>query len=575
MDWQECGPVSVWYCWNCMAERGAETAKTQDPEPPPKKRGDPKLADKLRALADGMQTGIDERRTPSEQNPTPRREKIAKSRREDADWMEDVQSVLNELSDLARDGSTPPILEKVRTRALIEDLVHQARSKERYGDEFKVQVPSYNDEKSRSRATMAGLLLPERWAAAVDMVNCFRHEPTPETSQEKGARLEREIAIGCKIPGFFPTPSGLADIMAGALQLEPGDVVLDPSAGTGSLLDAVRRINPDQPCEAIERSETLREVLVVKQYPLSGRDALALEGSWPRIIMNPPFENGQDVQHVQHAYEHLEQGGCLVAVMCEGVFFRTDAKAKGFREWFERHGGSSEKLNPGQFNGAKALRQTGVATRMVWIEKAAVQEKDKPFASEKEQKETEEEWAKRLPGKSPEEAVKMGGKGAERLGSTPYPDGLPGHARDNEASLENAVKVAGGLKALQAKVLNGFWRMHGCASLSEIQDLTTLNRYTAAPRITELKELGLVFDTRRKCGNDEGNSETVWALSLGGAVLAKDLHVGPDVLCSECFAPQLSVICLRPSEGGACGKLACDKSDGMCCACCPPDDLNF
>jgi 16S rRNA G1207 methylase RsmC len=58
-------------------------------------------------------------------------------------------------------------------------------------------------------------------------------------------------------------------------------------------------------------------------------------GAYDRIVMNPPFENGQDIAHVEHAYELLSPGGRLVTVMSEGPFFRQDKNAASFRNWLE------------------------------------------------------------------------------------------------------------------------------------------------------------------------------------------------------------------------------------------------
>jgi hypothetical protein len=51
--------------------------------------------------------------------------------------------------------------------------------------------------------------------------------------------------------------------------------------------------------------------------------------------MNPPFEKGQDIEHVRHAYDQLKPGGRVVAIMSEGPFFRSDKKATEFRDWLE------------------------------------------------------------------------------------------------------------------------------------------------------------------------------------------------------------------------------------------------
>ena len=87
--------------------------------------------------------------------------------------------------------------------------------------------------------------------------------------------------------------------------------------------------------------------------------------------MNPPFENGQDVQHVRHAFELLARGGRLVAIMSEGPFFREKGNDAEFRAWIDEHGGNHEQLPDDAFRGVEAFRQTGVRTRLVTIDKPA------------------------------------------------------------------------------------------------------------------------------------------------------------------------------------------------------------
>ena len=88
-----------------------------------------------------------------------------------------------------------------------------------------------------------------------------------------------------------------------------------------------------------------------------------------KVLMNPPFEKGQDTKHVRHAYRMLKTGGRLVAIMGEGSFFRNDGNARDFREWLDEAGGWSEKLPEGSFKGTGEVSQTGAATRLVVIHK--------------------------------------------------------------------------------------------------------------------------------------------------------------------------------------------------------------
>ena len=114
-----------------------------------------------------------------------------------------------------------------------------------------------------------------------------------------------------------------------------------------------------------------------RQHDLGWRDRDDLVGiekrgalsGYDRILMNPPFSNRRDAEHVRHAYTLLRPGGRLVAIMGEGVFFGQDAKAKEFRDWLDEVDGTSEKLPEGTFNEPTLPVNTGVNARMVVIDK--------------------------------------------------------------------------------------------------------------------------------------------------------------------------------------------------------------
>ena len=58
---------------------------------------------------------------------------------------------------------------------------------------------------------------------------------------------------------------------------------------------------------------------------------LQTTGKYDKIIMNPPFENGQDIDHIRHAYSLLNDGGRVVCIMSEGTFYRNDKKSNGIQ----------------------------------------------------------------------------------------------------------------------------------------------------------------------------------------------------------------------------------------------------
>lgn len=221
------------------------------------------------------------------------------------------------------------------------------------------------------------------------------------TKEQKIKELERQL-IGSKFPGYFPTPRAVVERMLEEAGIEPGMRVLEPSAGKGNIADMIREKDPNATLEVIEIQKTLRDVLEAKEHNvLSETDFLQYnpEEKYDRIIMNPPFEQGQDMEHVQHAYELLKPGGRLVSIMSEGPFFRGDKKATAFREWLDELGGTNEKLPEKSFTGKDADRQTGVAARMVVIEKPA---EAKQGSHKEPWQMTKAEWMKtRQPGTSP------------------------------------------------------------------------------------------------------------------------------------------------------------------------------
>ncbi|MDD2767078.1 MAG: hypothetical protein PHH40_04985, partial [Candidatus Moranbacteria bacterium] len=184
----------------------------------------------------------------------------------------------------------------------------------------------------------------------------------------KVKQLERAM-VGRRNDGmdFFPTPESVADEMVATAGIEPGMSVLEPSAGWGHIAERIRSsgVEPD----VGELSGDRRELLEAKGFNVVGNDFLAMDGQYDRIVMNPPFSDGRDIQHVQHAYTLLKPGGRLVAIMGESAFTNQNKRAAEFRDWLESIGGTDEKLTEGSFNDPSLPVNTGANARMVVIEK--------------------------------------------------------------------------------------------------------------------------------------------------------------------------------------------------------------
>lgn len=136
--------------------------------------------------------------------------------------------------------------------------------------------------------------------------------------------MRQQLKIGVRVavaPQLFSTPTDLAARMVEAAGIEPGDDVLDPSAGTGALIKALPNIRPHGTATAVEINHTLSvnlepwaDKIVCADFLSCGEEL----GKFDKIIMNPPFKNGADIKHIKHALTMLRPGGRLVAICADG-----------------------------------------------------------------------------------------------------------------------------------------------------------------------------------------------------------------------------------------------------------------
>lgn len=127
---------------------------------------------------------------------------------------------------------------------------------------------------------------------------------------------------------LFPTPRDLAAQAVDLADIRPGHDVLEPSAGTGALLGAMGGQMFGHAPErgtvtAVEINSSLADRLRT-EFPLTkvvAEDFLTMNGNlgmFDRIVMNPPFEKGADIRHIEHARKFLKPGGRLVAICANG-----------------------------------------------------------------------------------------------------------------------------------------------------------------------------------------------------------------------------------------------------------------
>lgn len=154
----------------------------------------------------------------------------------------------------------------------------------------------------------------------------FRQERENEKQNEFG-QLRKALRAGVQVvsaPQLFPTPPDVAARVVELAEIEPGMNVLEPSAGTGNLIRAMLDLGASIYAVEInsELSRVLRDVVECRDLvDVRCADFLSLNGElgkFDRIVMNPPFRNGEDIRHIEHAKRFLAPGGRLVSVCADG-----------------------------------------------------------------------------------------------------------------------------------------------------------------------------------------------------------------------------------------------------------------
>lgn len=325
-----------------------------------------KLADKLDAMADRLQKGIDHGRRDMTQNATPKRLKEYKSRLHDADNWERAQRAMRALAEAHRAGNVPAVLQDVTTKDEILRLVRKSTLGGGYYD--VIPNPEYADNSGAGRALQA-MIAPR--TAEQAKANADRQ------GKQELQRMIDDLRF-CDIPGFFPTPPAVIETMLLRADLKPGQTVLEPSAGIGSIADAILDHAKTWQSGAVidllccEIRHSLRAILTAKGHALTAEEdflEVPADVAFDRIIMNPPFERLQDAAHVRHAYDCLAPGGRLVSLMSHSAFINDQRKAVEFREWLAELDSHYDVLPEGCFKGIQAFRQTGVRVIMVTIDK--------------------------------------------------------------------------------------------------------------------------------------------------------------------------------------------------------------
>lgn len=122
---------------------------------------------------------------------------------------------------------------------------------------------------------------------------------------------------------FYPTPVEVVEYLVTLADIKETDRVLEPSAWQWAIY---KKINPL--CYAvwvelnIENYNILKQIYWWDRWEILNMDFLDYQDKADKIVANPPFSKSQDVKHILHMYELLNEWGTLVSIAGSWVTFR-------------------------------------------------------------------------------------------------------------------------------------------------------------------------------------------------------------------------------------------------------------
>jgi len=186
--------------------------------------------------------------------------------------------------------------------------------------------------------------------------------------------LQRAIETGTvtdtkKALEQFYTPTEVAVDMA-RWAVEPGDHVLEPSAGQGSLVFAALDAGALS-VTAVEIDEANVVALRSLNDKRGGVDVrmgdfmepvmpavLKHNEPFDAVLMNPPFSRNQDIAHVRAAWNLLRPGGKLAAITSPHWTFAGEKACQDFGRWTQEIRAVCENLPEGTFKDAGTMVRT-------------------------------------------------------------------------------------------------------------------------------------------------------------------------------------------------------------------------
>ena len=185
----------------------------------------------------------------------------------------------------------------------------------------------------------------------------FNEDPTELLQQISGGEkinLKKEFQ-------FFETPADIADMVVElAGEIKPSDEVLEPSAGQGAIVKAIKRAcGNDKLVHVYELMPVNQTILKrIDNIDFLGDDFLKCDYKFDKILANPPFAKCYDIIHIKKMYDCLIDGGRLISIASTHWKYSMNKKETEFKNWLNSVGAQIYDIEKGSFKTSGTMVDT-------------------------------------------------------------------------------------------------------------------------------------------------------------------------------------------------------------------------
>jgi hypothetical protein len=227
-----------------------------------------------------------------------------------------------------------------------------------------IKLPAIQlDRKSYQEVAKSLELIGGKWKGGKIAGFVFNENPTTllkqiQNGDKKNIKNEYQ---------FFATPPKLAAKMVAMAEIDQYDLVCEPSAGQGAIINAVHTAtnNLVHYCELMELNRTFLSKIPNTTFLQDNFLLMNTPNLFHKIIANPPFSGNQDIQHIMHMWECIAPGGRIVTISSKHWEYSDNKKETAFRKFLTANNAFIEPLPKDTFKDSG----TSIATNLIALNK--------------------------------------------------------------------------------------------------------------------------------------------------------------------------------------------------------------